>query len=242
MGSLLNTLWRTVILDDGAFQDWSERPNVFLRGIVLIILVTLVAEIIVFGVNLVAQVQPVDLTVIPEEMNKWYETQSQWTPEMGPEFRKFWEGMMDVMFPMMRELSEIKAPLPQGIVGFLNAVGGWLARSVAAIGGWLFYGALVLIAVRLLGGKAKLPVFLGTVAVYIVPGLLAILQPIPCLGLVLALVGTVWSIVVYMKATSVVTGLDAGRSIVAVVAPIVVITALSILIFGLAVVWFAIIL
>jgi hypothetical protein len=241
MGSLLNTLWRTVILDDGALQDWSERPNVFLRGIVLIILVTLVAELIVFGVNLVTQVQPVDLTVIPEEMNRWYETQSQWTPEMGPEFRKFWEGMMDVMFPMMRELSEIEAPLPRGIVGFLNAVGGWLARSVAAIGGWLFYGALVLIAVRLLGGKAKLPVFLGTVAVYIVPGLLAILQPIPCLGLLLALVGTVWSIVVYMKATSVVTGLDTGRSIVAVVAPILVITALSILLFGVIMVWFAII-
>ena len=241
MGSLLNTLWRSVILDDAAFQDWSERPNVFLRGIVLIILVTLVAEIIVFGVNLVNQVQPVDLTIIPEEMNRWYETQSQWTPEMGPEFRKFWEGMMDVMFPMMRDLSEIKAPLPQGIIGFLDAVGGWLARSVAAIGGWLFYGALVLIAVRLLGGKAKLPVFLGTIAVYIVPGLLAILQPIPCLGFVLALVGTVWSIVVYMKATSVVTGLDAGRSIVAVVAPVLVITALSILVFGLITLWFAII-
>ena len=241
MGSLLNTLWRSVILDDGAFQDWSERPNTFLRGIVLIILVTLVAELIVFGVNLVNQVQPVDLTVIPEEMNRWYETQSQWTPEMGPEFKKFWEGMMDVMFPMFRELSEIEAPLPQGVIGFLNAVGGWLARSVAAIGGWLFYGALVLIAVRLLGGRAKLPVFLGTVAVYIVPGLLAIFQPIPCLGFVLALVGTVWSIIVYMKATSVVTGLDAGRSIVAVVAPVVVITALSILIFGLMIVWFAII-
>ena len=241
MGSLLNTLWRSVVLDDAAFQDWSERPNVFLRGIVLIILVTLVAEIIVFGVNLVNQVQPVDLTIIPEEMNRWYETQSQWTPEMGPEFRKFWEGMMDVMFPMMRDLSEIKAPLPQGIIGFLDAVGGWLARSVAAIGGWLFYGALVLIAVRLLGGKAKLPVFLGTIAVYIVPGLLAILQPIPCLGFVLALVGTVWSIVVYMKATSVVTGLDAGRSIVAVVAPVLVITALSILVFGLITLWFAII-
>ena len=241
MGGLLNTLWRSVILDDSAFQDWSERPNVFLRGIVLIILVTLVAEIIVFGISLVNQVQPVDLTVIPEEMNRWYETQSQWTPEMGPEFRKFWEGTMDVMFPMFRDLSEIKAPLPQGIIGFLNAVGGWLARSVAALGGWLLYGALVLIAVRLLGGKAKLPVFLGSVALYIVPGLLAVLQPIPCLGLLLALAGTVWSIVVYMKATSVVTGLDTGRAIVAVVAPIFVITALSILLFGLTMVWFAVI-
>ena len=241
MGSLLNTLWRSMILDDGAFQDWSERPNVFLRGIVLIILVTLVAEIIVFGVNLVNQVQPVDLTVIPEEMNRWYEDQSEWMPDMDPEFRKFWEGTMDVMFPMFRELSEIDTPLPQGITGFFNAVGSWLARSVAAIGGWLFYGALVLIAVRLLGGRAKLPVFLGTVAVYIVPGLLAILQPIPCVGILLALAGTVWSIIVYMKATSVVTGLDVGRSIVAVVAPFLAIAALSILVFGMIMVWLAII-
>ena len=241
MGSLLNTLWRSVILDDGALQDWSERPNVFLRGIVLIILVTLVAEIIVFGVNLVNQVQPVDLTIIPEEMNRWYEDQSEWMPDMDPEFRKFWEGTMDVMFPMFRELSEIDTPLPQGITGFFNAVGSWLARSVAAIGGWLFYGALVLIAVRLLGGRAKLRVFLGTVAVYIVPGLLAILQPIPCIGFLLALAGTVWSIIVYMKATSVVTGLDTGRSIVAVVAPFLAIATLSILVFGMIMVWLAII-
>ena len=241
MGSLLNTLWKTAILDEGAFRDWNERPNVFLRGIVLIILVTLIAELIVFGVDLVNQVQPVDLTVIPEEMNRWYERQSEWMPQMDPEFRKVWEGTMDVMFPMFRELSEIDAPLPQGITGFFNAVGSWLARSVAAIGGWLFNGALVLIAVRLLGGKAKLPVFLGTVAVYIVPGLLAIFQPIPCIGILLALIGSIWSIVVYVKATSVVTGLDTGRSIVAVVAPIVVMTALSILILGLMMVWFAIV-
>ena len=240
MGSLLNTLWRSAILDEGAIQDWSERPNVFLRGIVLIILVTLVAEIVVFGVNLVNQVQPLDLTAIPEEMDRWYERQSEWMPEMGPEFHKFWEGMVDVMFPMFRDLSEIEAPLPRGITGFLNAVGGWLARSVAAIGGWLFYGALVLIAVRLMGGKAKLPVFLGSLAVYIVPGLLAIFQQIPCIGDLLALIGTVWSIVVYMKATSVVTGLDTGRSIVAVVAPFVIMSTLGVLILGLIVVWLAI--
>ena len=99
----------------------------------------------------------------------------------------------------------------------------------------------MLIGVRLLGGKAKLPVFLGSVALYIVPGLLAILQPVPCLGILLAFVGTVWSIVVYMKATSVVTGLDAGRSIVAVVAPFFIITLLSSLFLGLTVLWFAII-
>lgn len=241
MGSLLNILWKSVLLDDAAIREWHERPNVFLRGLVLIVLISLIAEIAVFGVNLVTQIQPVDLTSIPEDMNEWYELQDRWMPEMGPEFRKAWEGMMDVMVPMFRDLSEIEAPLPRGVVGFLDAVGSWLARAVAAIGGWLFYGALVLIGVRLLGGKAKLPVFLGSVALYIVPGLLAVLQPVPCLGILLAFAGTVWSIVVYMKATSVVTGLDAGRSIVAVVAPFFIITLLSGLFLGLTVLWFAII-
>lgn len=244
MGSLLNILWRSVILDDAAFLEWRERPNVFLRGIVLIVLVSLIAEIVVFGVNLVTQIQPLDLTAVPERMNEWYEMQYdyEWMSEMGPGFRKAWEGMMDVMIPMFRDLSEIEAPLPRGIVGFLDAVGSWLSRAVTAVGGWLFYGALVLIGVRLLGGKAKLPVFLGSAALYIVPGLLAVLQPVTCIGLLLAFIGTVWSIVVYMKATSVVTGLDAGRAIVAVVAPFFIITLLSGLLLGMTVLWFAIIL
>jgi hypothetical protein len=233
MSSLLNILWRSAILDDAAFLEWRERPNVFLRGIVLIILVSLVAEIVVFGVDLVTQIQPLDLTAIPERMNEWYEMQYQWVPEMGPGFRKAWEGMMDVMVPMFRDLSEIEAPLPRGIVGFLDAVGSWLSRAVTAVGGWLFYGALVLIGVRLLGGKAKLPVFLGSVALYIVPGLLAVLQPVTCIGFLLALIGTIWSIIVYIKATAVVTGLDAGRAIIAVVAPFFAITLLSGLLVGL---------
>jgi hypothetical protein len=241
MGSLLNILWRSAILDDAAILEWRERPNVFLRGIVLIILITLIAEIVVFGVNLVNQVQPMDLTAVQDSMEEWYEMQSQWMPGMEPEFQQFWQDMMDVMFPMMRDISGIKTSLPQGVSGFLNATGSWLSRAVAAIGGWLFYGVLVLIMVRLLGGYAKLPVFLGTVALYIIPGLLAVLQPVPCLGFLLAFAGMVWSIVVYVKATSVVTGLEAGRAIVAVVAPFLIIILLGGLLLSLIAIWFAII-
>ena len=62
MGSLLNTLWRATILDDAAFQDWRERPNLFLRAIILIIVVSLVAGLLTFAWTLVQRVQPVDLT------------------------------------------------------------------------------------------------------------------------------------------------------------------------------------
>lgn len=241
MGSLIKTLWGTTILKDTAYQEWRERPDVFLRGIVLIIIVTLVAGLITFAVALVNQVQPFDVAEFEQGMNQWFEIQSQFMPfDQDPEAREMMEGIMDVIVPMVRDMSEIGAPLPRGIVGFFNAFGGWLTRVVAALGGWLFYGALVLIFANLLGGSAKLPEFLGTVAVYSVPSLLAILQPLPCVGALLALIGTIWAIVVYIKATAVVTDLDTGRAILAVVAPFLSIMLLAFLLVGLVVVWIAI--
>jgi hypothetical protein len=241
MGNLLSTLGRTLILDEGAFKEWRERPNVFLRGIVLIILISLLAGLTSFGVDLVSRVRPVNVDEIVGPMNQWYKYQSEWFGStIDPEFRKMWEGMIDVMVPMITDLSEVRAPLPQGVVGFFNAFGGWLSRALTAIGGWLAYGALVLLFVNALGGTAKLPEFLGTVALYIVPGLLVLLQPIPCVGWLLALIGTVWSIVVYIKATSVATDLDGGRATLAVFAPFIALVLLGIVFGILAIVWFAI--
>jgi hypothetical protein len=71
--------------------------------------------------------------------------------------------------------------------------------------------------------------------------LLAVLKPVPCLGTLLALIGTIWAIVVYIKAVSVASDLDAGRSILAVLAPFIVIWLLSFLLLILAVVWMVIV-
>lgn len=241
MGSLVSALWRTVILDEAAYEEWRERPNVFLRGIVLIIVISLVAGIIAFGVNLVNQVKPVDVGEIEKGIDQWFEMQSQFFPMFqDPEVKEMVDDMVRVIVPMIRDLSQIEAPLPRGIVGFFNAFGSWVSGALAAIGGWLFYGALVLIAANLLGGTAKLPEFLGTVAVYVVPGLLGVLSPIPCIGGLLAFVGMIWSIVVYIKATAVVTKLDGGRAILAVIAPFLAMILLSILLSSLFVLWFVI--
>jgi hypothetical protein len=238
MGSLLNTLWKTVILDDAAYQDWRERPNLFLRGIVLIVVVSLVAGLLSFAFNLYNKVRPVDVGQITAGMTEW----QQWMPvPLDPEFQEAWDSMVDILVPMITDLSQVEAPLPRGLVGFFNSLGSWLSRALTAIGGWLFYGVLVLLFVNLLGGSAKLPEFLGTVALYIVPGLLVLFQPIPCIGALLAFVGTIWSIVVYMKATSVASGLDTGRTILAVFAPLLALILLGFLVTGLVVLWFVII-
>jgi hypothetical protein len=224
-------------------MEGRERPNLVLRGIVLIIVVSLVAGLITFAVRLVDSVKPVDVAMIEDAIRESFEQQYRWNPGwQDPEVRKLMDGMLDVMVPMVTDLAQVEAPLPRGVNGFFTSVGGWLSRSLMAISGWLFYGALVLIAVNLLGGSAKLPDFLGMVSLYVIPGLLGLLNPVPCLGGLLAFVGTVWSIVVYIKATSVASDLDAGRSILAAVAPFFALILLGIVVAIAAVAWLAIVL
>jgi hypothetical protein len=220
MGDLLSTLFRTVILDDAAYEEWRERPNLFLRGLVLILVISLVAGLVSYAVNLVNQVRPVDVDDIEEQIMESFELQSQWNPAwQDPETRQMVEDMIDVVVPMVTDLVRIESPLPQGIVGFFSATTGWLSRALTAIGGFLFYGALVLIFVNLLGGSAKLGDFYGMAALYVIPGLLTLLSPIPCLGALLWFIGAIWSIVVYIKATAVAAELDGGRAVLVVVAP-----------------------
>ncbi len=243
MSSLVNTLWRSVILDDDAYQAWRERPNLFLRGIVLILIITLIAELIPFAVNLWNQVTQPDLQGIREQIRESLDMQYRFNPVYGdPEVREMAEQTIDAAVAMATEIMSIQPPLPRGVGGFLTALGSWLTRAAGAIGGWLLYGALVLICVNLLGGAATLREFYGMAALFVVPGLLAILQPVPCVGPLLALIGSIWSIVVYVKATSVVSGLDGGRAAVAVLAPAVVMVLAGLLLSLLVILWFIILL
>ncbi len=244
MGSLLGTLFRTALLDDAAYRDWQERPNLFLRGIILILIASLIAGLITFAVNLVNQVRPVDAAAIREQIDQVMDMQFRYNPtwrDMDPEARRMMEQTIDVVVPMVTDIMGVKSPLPQGISGLFQAFGGWLSRALSSLSGWLLYGAMVLVVVNLLGGSAKLPNFLGTVALYAVPAMLGLLAQIPWIGCLFGLAALIWSIVVYVKATSVASGLDIGKSILAVFAPFVILLLLGILLAILFGFWLAII-
>jgi hypothetical protein len=235
---LLKTLFRTLILEDAAFEDWQQRPNLFLRGIVLIVVVALVAGLSSFGVSLVNHLRPTNVAEIEQGIRQSFEWQYRFnTGYQDPEIRRAMQQMMDVLLPMIKDLVQIPSPLPRGIAGFLEALGGWLSLPLASLGGWLFYGALVFIAANLLGAAIRLPEFLGMVSLYAIPGLLRLLQPIPCLGSILLLIGFVWGLVVYVKAIAVSTELDAGRAVLALFAPFVVLVLAALLLAILATIW-----
>jgi hypothetical protein len=79
------------------------------------------------------------------------------------------------------------------------------------------------------------------VSLYVIPGLLGLLRPVPCLGALLAFVGLIWGIVVYVKAISVASDLDVGRSVLAFFAPLIILVLLGILLATLIVVWMVIV-
>lgn len=255
MGSLINTLFRTILLDDSAFREWRERPNLFPRGILLILIISLLTSVVAFTTNLVNLTKPVDKVIgeveegfgmAREVMENMMSGEFFWATD--PEFQKGMAAAMDaydeamqVNQKMVLEIMQVRSPLPRGIGGFLQAVGMWLSAALASIAGWMVYGVMVLIAVNLLGGGAKLPDFLGMVSLYVVPTLLGLLgalagalTSIPYLGWLMGilaflfgLASWVWAIVVYVKAVSVVSNLDGGRAVVAVCAPPVVLFVLA---------------
>jgi hypothetical protein len=103
MSAMFNTLLRTLILDDGAFQEWRERPNLFLRGITLILVITLVAGFIVFAVDMVNSVRPIRMAEIEKQIRQGFEMQERFNPglrDMPPPVRAMMDEMMDVITSM----------------------------------------------------------------------------------------------------------------------------------------------
>ena len=245
MSAMINTLFRTVILDDAAYREWRERPNPLLRGILLIVIVSLVAGLVSFAITFVTNVSPFNPSDIEDSIRQSMEWQQRFNPSyQDPEFERMMQETMDYIVPMVTDIAKIQPTLPRGITGFFQALGRWLSRalsgSVWSVSFWLFYGALVLVVVNLLGGSAKLPDFLGMTSLYVMPSLLVLLGQLPCVGCVLSLAGLIWSIVISIKAVSVATDLDMGQSILAVFAPAIVLLLLGLLVTIAFVLWLVI--
>ncbi len=140
------------------------------------------------------------------------------------------EGNAAMVGSLAAQIDRLPTALPRPLARAFIGLGHWLSRpfasspvplAAAALGTWLGYGIWVMLAAKLLGGRGTLHGFFGATAFFAVPHVLDIFAGVPVAGPILGTVALIWGIVIYAVATGVSHRLSAGRALVAVFAPVV---------------------
>lgn len=130
-------------------------------------------------------------------------------------------------------LAGLPTPLPGWLAAGLTALGAWVNWPIGWLSVWIVYGALVMTANKALGATITLQRFYAATGFAAAPLLLTGLEPIPCLGPMAVVVGAMWAAVVYISANADVTGFSLGRSVLAVLLPLVFLFVVSMMLIGL---------
>ena len=235
----LGTLRGALTLNTDFFRRFHDRHDVFLRGVVIITLVALIAALPLFIIDLVR-----DLSNRGGQANEFTQQYQQalqsmlpFMQSMPPEARAQMNQGFEVASEIAGRIEALPTPIPRPIGRALQALGNWLSKpfagaafplSVAGLGTWLGYGVFVMLFARLLGGRGDMAGFFGVTSLYAVPHLLNALSPVPYLGPLFGLIAFAWGAAIYVKATAVSHELTLERAFLAALLPLLV--ALAILI------------
>ncbi len=209
-----------LMLDTKVFVDLKASPDVFRKGFTVLLVIGLIVGIIT---GLVAMIQ--GLTTDPlKEMESVRSTMQQYAGQFMPpaDFQQFSENFDMGLNIGRRILTETKAPLPRPFEVVFQQVGAIVSYPFGWLGSLIFYGVLVHLFAKLLGGKGTIAQMFGLTSLTVVPHLLDALGWVPCLGGVLGLAGWVWGVGIYVKGTSVAQEISIGKGLLAVLMPIIV--------------------
>jgi hypothetical protein len=232
MKELLQLAWDALLFRDEAYAQHVARADVLKRGLTLLVLVALLAGIVSFLVGLVGDLRPMDPLAQQREVEQGFR---EFFKTVGPYLdlpSGFEKQMLAYARPAMEigfRIAALPTPLPKALGGVFENLGALLSLPFNRMAGWMGYSIWVLLAAKLLGGRATAAQMLGATALYAVPHVLDILGPVPCLGGLLGLVATVWGIAIYVKALAVANGFTIGRAIAATVVPAIFFAVLSLL-------------
>lgn len=127
---------------------------------------------------------------------------------------------LDIWGETARTIAGMEPRAPVWLAAFFSALGEWVNWPLSWLTGWLVYGLAILVVAKLFGASTTLPRFYAATSYAFVPLLLTTLSPIPCLGALASLAGLIWSFVLYVHATQVVTGLSPGEAVLSVLTPV----------------------
>lgn len=248
MTAFWNTLRDVLTLRTQVFLSFRDDPDGLRRGVTWLVVITLFAGALAFVVDLTQGLRPLEtrLANVERGVEEAFAQMERFLPpgQMTPGFREQFRSNLRAGLQIGAEVEALPTILPRPLGVLFEAMGSWLSRPFARLGGWLGYALWVMLAARLLGGTGGLRGFLAATSLYAVPQLLAFLSPVPCLGALLSLIAAVWGWAIYIKATAVAHGwvshvetaegtvveyTDWGRAILAVFLPLLVAGMLALL-------------
>lgn len=238
-----------LLLRSVAFTRVAARPDAFLHGLLVIVVVALlggapvVVRDVIGGFGPPAVVEPSDLR----------NSLAEPLATLGPVLRIAGvpESMLDQILSQVEDsavlagsivtqVQQADTALPRPLAQGLMALGRWLSRpfanspwplATATLATWLGYGVWVMLVAKLLGGRGTLHGFFGATAYFAAPHILTIFSGVPGVGSILTVVAWVWGVGVYVAATAASHRLSLGRAVLAVFVPFLVLLAVLSLLF-----------
>ena len=227
VGEMLQLAWGALFLDTQTFVAQREARDTFRKGVLLVVVITLLAGSLSFVVSTVKGFLPPRWDARREKVGNQISQVFEFLPlEMDAETEQMIVGSIEAGLDIGFEIAQLPTPLPRPVKGFLQALGRWITAPVLRLGGWMGYAFWVLLVAKLLGGRATLAQMLGCTALCAAPQILTILRVIPYLGPILGIVAFVWGLVIYVKTTAVANELSVGRALLAAILPAAVLIGL----------------
>ena len=222
---VLRTARGALLLDEETIVKFKTSHNVFGRGVLFIVIVSLVVSLVGSVVQLVGGLTAPPFSVqrqsIEQEISRAFRT----VPGMDVDMEMLEEAIQDwasIGLDIVESISQLPTPLPRPAGSILRAIGSAVSSPLLRLSGWMFFTLVVFVVAKLMGGRATVQEMLGTTALYIVPHIAGVLNPIACLRTLAWVVATVWGIIIYVRATAVANEIDNGRAALAVFLPVLV--------------------
>ena len=206
MAELLRSVRGAITLDIPTIVRFRDREDAFRRGIMLLLLVALVVGLVGFLVDFIGGLMGPGIEQELADASAMFDTWWQFMPDASPEYTERVMGSFREFLEIGRRIASLPTRLPRPLATLFEALGTWVSRPLAMLGGFLGYGIWVMLAAKLLGGKGRLQEALGTAALSSVPYLLLVFEKLACIGPILHVVAWIWGALIWVVATAVTHG------------------------------------
>jgi len=230
MNELITLARGALTLNAQTFNSLKQAPDAFRRGLTIVLVVGLIVGGVLGVIALIGEILTPPAQQIAQAREGFRQTFGNFSSAMPPEVsRQVTESFEMGLRIGERVTRETKSPLPEPLGVIFRRFGAIVSYPFGWLGGLIFFGALVHIFAKLLGGRGTIAQMLGVTSLTVVPHLLDVLGFIACLGALLGLIAWVWGVLIYVKGVAVAQEMSTGKAILAVLLPFIIALLLALL-------------